>query len=392
MLPCLFLVSGNPPESVAVVWLPEATADRATQQRLVTILETSLSAPPKRVMMGALDRARRVAAYEVGRDAITAVQETELRLQRAQAQFRAGELDAAEKELEVSMAILLGDPTLPGAARSAYAIHLLEARIAWARGDLDAARMSMLDALTLDPTAKVSTRRVPPDFVVEYQSIQIELLAGASTWPRWAVTEASGALVEIDGELGLRPVPPGRHFVVVRRLGHAPQGQILHTDEPWTSSASPELLAKTFRGPQEAQAICDRLEVDHVLAVERRQERWGLQAFACGVGFAMPIFAPEEELAMGMRRAFEGPFVERPLALAGPWPEDVPPAAAVQQALREAPPPPSEPAARPWYRRAWVWAVLSAAVIGGVTTAAVLSTRPTPPGRVDIPGPDFIGP
>lgn len=382
------MVSGNAPGAVAIVWPSEATADRAEQQRFAEALRQALALPPHGIVMGAMDRARRVAAYEVERERLDALVQAHEHLERARAKFRGGQLEGAEGDLAASIAVLSANPALPGAARLAYAVHVLRARIAWTRGDVEGARLSILEALVLDPHATVSTRRVPPDFAAEYQLIQAELLAGASGWPEWSIPPGDGLDVEIDGRPGSRPVPPGRHFVVVRRLGHAPRGFLLHTDDPWSLPEGALVLAPGFDGEAQARAICERLRVDHVLVAERREPRWGVQAFACGSGFGRPIFVRDARLSQALPDAFAGPF-HVPFVLADTWPSE--------HAVLPTPPrpvtgPEPAPAGKPWYRRVWVWTLLGAVVVGGATTAAVLTTRPPPPPRVEIPGPDFLGP
>lgn len=382
------MVSGNPPDSVAIVWQPEATADRAEQQRLAEALRHALALPPHAIVLGAMDRARRVAAYEVEQGRLAALALAQEHLERARGKFRAGQLEGAESDLTASIAILTADPALPGAARLAYAVHVLRARIAWTRGDVEGARLSILEALVLDPRATVSTRRVPPDFAAEYQLIQAELLAGASSWPEWSVPQADGLEIEIDGWPGLRPVPPGRHFVVVRRLGYAPTGMLLHTEDPWSFPDGPLVLASTFEGEAQARAICDRLPVDQVLVAQKLAPRWGLQAYACGAGFGHPVFTREARLSQVLPEVFVGPF-HASFVLAETWPPEL---AALPAKPRAMDVPAPVPEGKPWYRRVWVWSLLGALVVGGATTAAVLTTRPAPPPRVQIPGPDFVAP
>lgn len=391
MLPCLFVVLGTSPDSVAVAWYSaEAKAERAAQQRVASALGKALTPPPRRVWTDPMVRVRRIAAYEVERSQIELLVRIQAQVQRAEVLFRGGDLDAAEQEITEAMAQLVLHPVLPGAARLATSIHFLEARVAWSRGAWDEARIHILGALTLDPKATLSTRRVPPDFAAEVQSIQDELRAGEGAWPRWTTPEAPGVLVEIDGVFGSRPVPPGQHFVVVRRLGEEPRGQLLHSDDPWVELPSRPSFESEVVGQREIDAMCERLRVDHVLLVAQRLERWGVQAFRCAAGFGAPVYAESEGLERVLPRAFDGPFDGTAIALSDPWPP--PPPSSESTATPPKPAVPNGPVAKPWYRRAWIWSILGAAVIGGATTAAVLSTRERPPGRIEVPGPDFIGP
>lgn len=381
---------------MAVVWHAEATVDRQSQQRLADDLQKALALEPSAVQLGGVGRARRTIAHEIDASRWEVIVSARALLELARLRFRGGELERAEVDLETAMASLRRDPVLHGAARLAHEIAMLRARIAWTRGNLEASRLAILDALILDPYARVSTRTVPPDFAAEVSLVQEELLAGASTWPLWGPpgdpARDDGFEIEIDGQEGLRPVPPGSHFVVVRRLGVAPAGAIVHTSDPLDALLdfpAHEVLGETLRGRGDAETICDRLGVDALLLAALRDDRWGLQTYACGRGFSAPLFVATAGLVATLPAVFGGPFETAVVGLYGVWPE--PPAPKPRATVALAPVEVDAPP-RPWYRRAWPWAVLGTLVVVGATTGIILGTRPDPPLRVEIPGPEFIDP
>ena len=92
--------------------------------------------------------------------------------------------------------------------------------------------------------------------------------------------------VEIDGVPGQRPVPPGEHLVVVRRPGVPAMGGVAHTDAPWPLPDAEPVLRPGLPADREgAERICTSAELDVLVLARWRDDRLGLQRYACGEGF-----------------------------------------------------------------------------------------------------------
>jgi hypothetical protein len=364
-------------------------------EALATSLREHLAQLDGRPTAAVRDRAvarARVAVSRERPEAIRAIHgELRALLDGADAAFREGRFDEAEQSIASVLSGLAGHPELVGAAAMAREAWLLAAAIAWAAGDRDRAEQALSAALVLDPEALLSTRRAPPELVARYRAIQTELLdERETTWIEPTITEAEGVAmeIEIDGVPGLRRVPPGEHFVVVQREGHEPVAQLLAVDEAWTVEAGHERIAEVDPDhADQAEALCETLELDMLVLAERRDSRIGLQAHRCGAGFGPRWIGERERLATGVAAIVVGPFDAEQSSLAGPWPSsrivDTP-----ESPLTDDPTPP-----KPWYRKGWIWgtSVGVAAVIGGaIATGVVLSSSPGRRGLV-VDADDFIG-
>jgi hypothetical protein len=314
--------------------------------------------------------------------------------------YREGRFDAALVELTAALTTLHDHPALPGAAASAREAHLLAAKIAWARADRTAAELALGEALRLDPEAQLSVREAAPELVARYLELQTQLLAGReSTWMQPTITLATLAEagvegpraddldspileIEIDAVPGLRPVPPGPHFIVVYRDGHEPVAAWHDVANPWVLAPAKPRLADD---PDQTMAeVCEVLGLDILILAERRDALVGLQALRCGVGLGPMWSGPPEQLQAGVARALAGPFDGDGLTLMGEWLVEV--HTPLTPTIVDPP--------RPWFRRGWIWgtsAGVTAAIVGGVVAGVLLSNRESPPPMLDIDSNDFIG-
>jgi hypothetical protein len=207
------------PETVGIAWYRKATVGEADRQRLADDIRDVLELDADAVVSDAVSEARRVVSLELPVEAIDELVDVERRMQRGSLRFRVGEFDAAEAEAELVIDAIRQRPALPGAVSLLWRAHLLRARVAWTRADDAGVEAALRAAVALDPRARLSTRRVPPDFVAVYDRI-----ARGVERSEWVTVElgdrTEDAAVELDGQPGLRAVPPGQHVVVVRRPGH----------------------------------------------------------------------------------------------------------------------------------------------------------------------------
>ncbi|PRP90564.1 hypothetical protein ENSA5_63670 [Enhygromyxa salina] len=390
-----------PPPAIAVQWRSGAEGDEPDASLRASVRELIAGRDgraPESVMDRALDRARVAVSRELPADLRERQRSLRAGLDEADGAYRGGRFDDARAELAEVLDRLHETPELPGAAASAREAHLLAAKIAWALGEVELAEAALADALRVDPEAQLSVREAAPELVERHQAIQSALLAGRDRdWiePQLSLPDgATGLSVEIDGVPGSRPLPPGPHFMVVRRDGHEPVAAWRGADQPWTPSLGAERVpndpnAATATDAIDAiDAICEVLALDLLVVAERRGARVGLQAHRCGAGFGPLWIGPRDQLGEGIAVALDGPFESASASLPGPWPVVLvePPAGPVDDEVG--------PVERPWYRRGWVWgtsAGVAAAVVGGVVAGVLVGGRDRAPASLDIDANDFIG-
>ncbi len=392
MLALAFLLLGpapaSPVEPVGLVWHDKATVDAATQQRLARLVAEVAGIPASQVVADAADEARRLVAHEIDRKDVEALIDARQTLQAAAASYRAGDLDAAGGSVSEVLAALERIPTAPGAARLAFAARVLEGQIAWTRGDPTRMDAALRAAVALDPEATLSTRRVPPAFAEAFAKVRDDVLATRDRWSAPKVRPVQvGLEIEIDGVAGLRPVPPGDHFVVVRRPGMPPWGIVVTPEEEIVLPGGTEAIGPGLPASIEvAERICDAVGLGRLVLLRLREGRLGLQGYACGEGFG-PVWHERPQsrtegvaFVLGASNeavTFDG--TRERLGDEAPWP--VPRIDTAPVTPQDTPPPP-----RPWYKRAWVWSLVGVAVVGAVTTGVVLGTRDRQAGiEVDIP-------
>ncbi len=363
----------------------------ADQQRLGAAVAAALGIPEETVVQDALIEARRLEAYRLSGDEVQEISDLEARVELAVALFRAGDLRAASAQTDVVLERLRQRPGLPMASSMAWRLRVLQGRIAWTQADDEATTSAWRAAIALDPQARLSGREVPPDVIASYEAARQQVLGERRRWPTPAFEGASvdGAEVEIDGVGGLRPVPPGEHFVVVRWPGAAARARV-------TRGGSVELQAPEVvvpRGlpttPAAAEAVCDRLDLELLVLARLREGRLGVQGYACGGGAFGEVWYSDEaldahrDLSALVEARWDPSSFE---ATAGvlldprPWPQPEPPA----PGATTQPSAPPEMAGsgledrtprKPWFRRPWIWVVAGVVVAGAVTTGVLLGTR-----------------
>lgn len=392
------LVGPPPPPAVAVQWRDGAQQGDDDLRRAVReAVAAHDDRPPNSVFDRALERARVAVSREVPIELRALGVGVRTNLDRADDAYREGRFDDALVELTAAITSLQKHPALPGAAASAREAHLLAAKIAWARADRPAAESALGDALRLDPEAQLSVREAAPELVARYLELQAQLLeARETTWilptirlatPAQAGTEGPRVdepivEIEIDAVMGLRPVPPGSHFIVVYRDGYEPVAAWHDVASTWELAPAKPRLADD---PDHTMAqVCEVLGLDVLILAERRDALVGLQALRCGVGLGPMWSGAPEQLELGVAHVLAGPFDGYSLTLMGDWPIVVP---ASFTPVNLDPP-------RPWFRRGWIWgtsAGVTAAIVGGVITGVLLANQEPPAAMLDIDSNDFIG-
>jgi hypothetical protein len=285
-----------------------------------------------------------------------------------------------------------GDPVIPGAAALAWRAHVLRAQLSWIEGDAAGLEEAIAAAVALDPEAKPSTRQVPPPVVEAYLRQRDAVMAGADAWPSLALVGAPGEpfAVEIDGVPGRRPVPPGEHLVVVRRPGAAPVGAVVDTGAPWPLPAAEVVLPPGL--PEDAataERICEAAEVEWLLLARRRDERLGLQRYACGEGFGPAWYEARGGWGPGIEHVLAGEGgseASAALHRTAPWPA-VPPVVPPRPVVIAAG---SSGADHGRLRRALPWMLIGGAIAGAVTVGVLVGGEPSP--SIAIDGNGFLRP
>ncbi|MEM6292748.1 MAG: hypothetical protein AAGA54_15855 [Myxococcota bacterium] len=382
----LALAPAGAVERVGVAWHDQATAERAVQQRLSATVAEALGVLERSLIIDAVREAQRVEAYRLEPVDAREISDLQARVDLAVAQFRAGDLRAASTQAALVLDRLRRSPHLPGASSMAWQLHVLQGRIAWTNADDAATEAAWAAAVAVDPTATLSSREVPPDVIASYEKTRGSVVAGRDRWAPPPIEGAlEGAQVEIDGVSGLRAVPPGEHFVVVRWPGAEAQAAAV-SSTPMVLTAPEVLVPDGLPATRvDADAICDRLDLDVLVFARMREGRLGLQAYACGGSFSAPWYSPgPAEAQAGWSALVEDPWApeafEQPRGVLldeAPWPEPEPDP---QPAMEDVPPGPVEPepvgpVARPWFRRPWVWVVAGVVVGGAVATGVGLGLR-----------------
>jgi hypothetical protein len=383
----LTLFAGPANGAVAVQW----RGDEAPDERLRAAVREAVAGVDGRPLAAVQDRALDRARTAVSREHPAVVRELRMQLRagldEADAAYREGRFDDARALLEPLIASLHDHPELPGATASAREAHLLAARIAWARADTAAAERALLDALRLDPEAKLAASRAPPELIERYESLQVALSSARELdWvtPQLIVRGSPAFEVEIDGVLGVRMVPPGEHFVVVFRDGHEPIASFRALDAEWVVPTTHERIS--IDPDAEHEAICDTLALELLVLAERRGTDIGLQGYRCGVGYGPVWTGKRERLTVAASELVAGPFDNSSSTLAGEW------SAPVREPDVEIGGP--IVTKRPWYRRGWIWGTstgVAAAIAGGVVAGVLLGGRRTQGASLEIDADRFIG-
>lgn len=377
------LLAPAPADGVGVVW-SEATVDPLLGQRVLDAVEGAVGSRT-RVIDRADTAARLVIAYEVDRAMVERQRQRLDSLEAAETAHRGGDAAAARAGVDAVLVSAREDPAVPGLVALLVRAHLLRAHILWTEGDAASVDVELSIAITLDPDARASTRRMPPDLVARHEGLRAATLASRDQWVAPTVVLGDDAAIELDGRAGSRPVPPGEHVVVIRRPGAAPVGAFVTTE--WTPPAADVLLAAGLPDDaDDAQRICDALGLRQVLLVRTRRARAAVQEYRCGDGFAAAWYGAPEDLDDGVLVADAarlGPHGgTQTLSRDAMWP--VPPPRVDPGTTN-----PIDDQPRPWWKRGWVWGLVAAVVVGGVVTGAVLGTRPGEDGYV-VDGDSFL--
>lgn len=374
MLPLvLALIAPAPaPAAVGVIWHDEARLDEASRQRLLVEIRGAAGSDAT-IIEQADVRAAEIVSSEIDRAVIERQIARHEALLHAEAQYRDGEMAAAMATATDVAQQLRGEPIAPHAARMLARCQLLLAQIRWTEGDVAGSEAELRAALVVDPEARISRRRAQPDLVAHFEIVRAQLEAERASWVAPAIELDEGARIEIDGQDGMRPVPRGSHFVVVRRVGAEPDAA--YVEGPWTPPAPRVVVERGLPHDElHAERICDALELRTIVLARRRGGRIGVQGYRCGRGFVAPWYGEVAALDDGAARALgrsvepgaRSPGEERLIAdAAWPKPRITPP---IGPRIDDTP-------KKPWFRRAWVWSVLGVLVVGAVVTGAVVGTR-----------------
>lgn len=379
----------EPGEAIGIAWHDQATVAPKIQQRLAAQLGDAV------IVVDAPGLTRARVALELPRERVAKASRWTDALAEATAAYRAGEIDRAQQGVVSLLEAVRSDPVVPGATRLAWRALVLQAQLAWAESDVEATETALAAAIALDPQARPSTREVPPPVVEAYARQRATVIAGVGQWPRLEIRAAEPEPfgIEIDGVPGRRPVPPGEHFVVIRRPGHAPVGTVLHSDQAWSPSPTEVVIAAGLPvDVAAAQRICDRGQLQWLVLARLRDDRLGLQRYTCGEGFSAAWYEADDGwepgVAMLESEPEQGWTAAAVLHRPEPWPVLPPSASAVP---------------RPWIatdgggpttgrdrlRRALPWLIIGGLVAGGVTLGVMLGNDPRPDLAID--GNGFLG-
>lgn len=362
--------------------------DATAQQRLVEVVAQAYGVPTDAIVADAIVLARRLEAYRLPAESAREISDLEARVELAVTRFRGGDLESATSHADVVLERLRSRPGLPMASSMAWTIHVLRGRIAWTQADEDAAADAWAAAVAVDPRAQLSGREVPPDVVAAYEAVRQRILSERDRWfvPTFGGASVEGAQIEIDGVGGLRPVPPGEHFVVVHWAGAPAHAAVITTGAvvlpPPQVSIGPGLPSSA----DAADLLCDALSLDVLVMARMRDGRVGVQAYDCDGDFGVPWYserpaADTEALDSLVTAPWAPDGFAQPRGVLldpAPWPMPEPEVPAVVEPRGTTPTPrpiDTQPAAKPWFRRAWIWVVAGAVVAGAVTTGVVLGTR-----------------
>lgn len=379
-------------EAIGVVWHEQATVDLGFQQRLVEALVLRVGSPAPVVVGDASAVARSRVALELPRARVEAAAGWRAMLDEAIAAYRAGQLPAAREAVSGVLEAVRADPVVPGAAALAWRAHVLRAQLSWIEGDAAGLEQAIAAAVALDPEAKPSTRQVPPPVVEAYLRQRDAVVALVDAWPSLAITGAAGEpfAVEIDGVPGRRPVPPGEHLVVVRRLGVAPVGAVVGTGTPWVVPAGETILPPGLPADDAtAERICESAEVEWLLLARLRDDRLGLQRYACGEGFGAAWYEARDGWEPGLEHVLDrgagGLDASAVLHGVAPWPA-VPPPSRPRPVIAAG----SSAMDRQRLRRALPWLLIGGAIAGAVTVGVLVGGEPSP--SIAIDGNGFLRP
>ena len=232
--------AGGPGKRMAVVLIPMNEGAYASALKVEGFMSDALE-PYGGVKVR---RADELFAVEADDTAEAALKRAESGFSESRSAWESREHEDAEKKLRA---------TLKEFGRAAAAIrecgNLCEAQALYAaalhhRGDVDEARLAVMDLLALNPSYELPARRFERDFV----AFRAQVAAGSNTALRGKVhvkSKPAGARVFLDGELqGFTPMTldtlaQGKHIVRVERPGHTVWAELVEV-----SPDEQELLAE----------------------------------------------------------------------------------------------------------------------------------------------------
>lgn len=369
----------QPADVVGLAWYGEATGDEAIRQRVRAGLARGAGLGEDAVVEPAVARAREALAMRVDPGDLERSRRVSADLSGAGQAFRGGNPQEAKRLAQAVIDTVRANASIPGAARLAFWSHVLLAQIAWANGEEPEPHLRA--AVRIDPGAALSTRYVPPPVAERHAQMRAREMGRHPRWPTPKIelpegVEPEDVVVEIDGLPGLRPVPAGEHFVVVRRQGMAAEGAYVNAATVWPVPPGRTLLTPELPvEPDDAQVVCDALGLTVLVLARVEGRQTGMQAFRCGKGFATAWVGSENDVEAGASAVLFAPsrggrstFTADP-----PWPH-----------RRSLPPPKPAPgndavAERKWYRRPWVWVLIGSLAAAGVATGLAVGLSEGPP-------------
>ncbi|ADO70940.1 PEGA domain-containing protein [Stigmatella aurantiaca] len=168
--------------------------------------------------------------------------------------YEANDYEDAERKLRAALKELQAGAGVMGACKELCEATALYAAVLYRRGDVEEARLHLIDLMALNPTFELSPKRYSKEFI----SLRAQVATSRSAMLRGSAmvkSQPSGARVYVDGEFqGYTPMTVstlqvGKHLLRLERPGFRQHGQIMEVspdDVEVTAELSPTTAYKKY--------------------------------------------------------------------------------------------------------------------------------------------------
>jgi PEGA domain len=229
LLPAVALAAPPPTaRKISALLIPMDQGAEGTSVKLETYLNESLEQfsgftvrkPEELFGMPANDEAQ--AALKRGTAGLT----------ESLAAYEARDYEDAERKLRATLKELQSAVGAMNSCAELCEATALYAAVLSIRGDVEEAKLNLIDLLALNPTFEMTTKRFTRDFI----ALRAQVATGRSSTLRGSVTVKSrplGARIYIDGEfqgytpMTLGPMQVGKHMLKLNRPGFRQHGELI---------------------------------------------------------------------------------------------------------------------------------------------------------------------
>lgn len=255
LLPAVALAAPPPTaRKISALLIPMDQEAEGTSVKLETYLNESL----EQFAGFTVRKPEELFGMPANDDAQAALQRGTKGLTESITAYDARDYEDAERKLRATLKELQGAVGAMSSCAELCEATALYAAVLYIRGDIEEAKLNLIDLMALNPTFELSTKRYNRDFI----SLRVTVATSRSSSLRGSVTVKSrpqGARVYLDGEfqgytpMTLGPMQVGKHMLKLNRPGFRQHGELLEVT-PDDAELNAELTPTTSYKKYDSQA------------------------------------------------------------------------------------------------------------------------------------------